>query len=484
MPAGLLQAHTSGSGSGSSNVLPRIVVFGGRGFVGSHVCQEALNTGLHVVGVSRSGTPPLTKESWVDQVEWVRGNALEPQTYQHQLEGAVAAISCIGTFGSQDEMYKLNGTANVTAVEQCAAAGVPRFVFLSAQIPQVPGIDTLLSGYVKGKAAAEEAVRTYYPRGGVILRPGVVYGERVVSNSLSLPLQYVFGPLEWALSFVPSKALSGAPLLGTLFVPPLNVDAVARAAVRAAIDGSVAAGVAVAAGPGVGVCNSDGSLVPVFDNRTRPATNFVVLGIQCVNKGLVHCRENAEDTQDCLIVIELPVQPLAAPCGLSEGGRYMFMLKAKPNACGGVYQSYYAAVEETIRPPLGGTGCTYYPTFAPVNEMYTWRTSGLPVNCYGRNYITNRITAIQAANATAAASAAPAAAAVPTVSPPSLKQAVTAAAPVPAAAAAAASVPAAAAASGPLAAAASGPLAAAVPKAGVAAATTLFPRVSAFTAKG
>lgn len=35
---------------------------------------------------------------------------------------------------------QLNGTANVTAVEQCAAAGVPRFVFLSAQIPQVPGI--------------------------------------------------------------------------------------------------------------------------------------------------------------------------------------------------------------------------------------------------------------------------------------------------------------------------------------------------------
>lgn len=35
--------------------MPKLVVFGGRGFVGSHIVQEALNTGLHVVAISRSG---------------------------------------------------------------------------------------------------------------------------------------------------------------------------------------------------------------------------------------------------------------------------------------------------------------------------------------------------------------------------------------------------------------------------------------------
>jgi glutamate dehydrogenase/leucine dehydrogenase len=34
---------------------PKLVVFGGRGFVGSAVCKEALNTGLHVVAISPSG---------------------------------------------------------------------------------------------------------------------------------------------------------------------------------------------------------------------------------------------------------------------------------------------------------------------------------------------------------------------------------------------------------------------------------------------
>jgi glutamate dehydrogenase/leucine dehydrogenase len=34
---------------------PKLVVFGGRGFVGSAVCKEALSTGLHVVAISPSG---------------------------------------------------------------------------------------------------------------------------------------------------------------------------------------------------------------------------------------------------------------------------------------------------------------------------------------------------------------------------------------------------------------------------------------------
>eukprot|EP00955_Chlamydomonas_euryale_P067455 359841-Chlamydomonas_euryale.AAC.8 len=35
---------------------------------------------------------------------------------------------------------QVNGTANVMAVEACKAAGIPRFVYISATIPQLPGI--------------------------------------------------------------------------------------------------------------------------------------------------------------------------------------------------------------------------------------------------------------------------------------------------------------------------------------------------------
>ncbi len=128
-----------------SSLPPSLVVFGGRGFVGSHILKEAISQGLHVVSVSRSGehgpgtpgpadpavataerqrdecvlarclpvagTPPARTEPWQQQVEWVRGNALEPLTYQHLLPSALGVVSAVGAFGSQEEMLKVRTRA-------------------------------------------------------------------------------------------------------------------------------------------------------------------------------------------------------------------------------------------------------------------------------------------------------------------------------------------------------------------------------------
>lgn len=88
----------------------------------------------------------------------------------------------------------------------------------------------------------EEAIAQHYSQGGVYLRPGVIYGPRKVSQSLTIPLQYMFGPLESLLGRLPAKQLSNTPLVGAAFVPPISVEAVARAAVRAATDPAVPAG--------------------------------------------------------------------------------------------------------------------------------------------------------------------------------------------------------------------------------------------------
>ena len=47
------------------------MVFGGNGFVGSAVCEEAVRMGLGVVSVNRSG-PPKASADWVSKVDWVR----------------------------------------------------------------------------------------------------------------------------------------------------------------------------------------------------------------------------------------------------------------------------------------------------------------------------------------------------------------------------------------------------------------------------
>ena len=51
---------------------PKLIVFGGNGFVGTRVCEEALQTGLAVVSVSRSGAPKSAPSaSWTSQVDWL-----------------------------------------------------------------------------------------------------------------------------------------------------------------------------------------------------------------------------------------------------------------------------------------------------------------------------------------------------------------------------------------------------------------------------
>lgn len=68
------------------------------------------------------------------------------------------------------------------------------------------------------------------------------FTRRVISHNLTLPLGMAFQPLEMLLSSAP-KSLADMPLIGGLFIPPVDVRAVARAAVAAATDPSVAPGV-------------------------------------------------------------------------------------------------------------------------------------------------------------------------------------------------------------------------------------------------
>lgn len=62
---------------------PKLVVFGGNGFVGTRVCEEALNTGLAVVSISRSATPKVSAH-WTSQVDWVSVSLCFTQSFRSQ----------------------------------------------------------------------------------------------------------------------------------------------------------------------------------------------------------------------------------------------------------------------------------------------------------------------------------------------------------------------------------------------------------------
>ncbi|CAH9107992.1 unnamed protein product [Cuscuta europaea] len=214
------------------NLPPRekILVLGGNGFVGSHICKEALDRGLVVASLSRTGRPP-TQELWANNVFWHKGNLLSNDSWKEALNGVASVISCVGGFGSNSHMYKINGTANINAIRAAAEEGVKRFVYISAA--DFGFVNYLLQGYYEGKRAAETELLTRYTYGGVILRPGFIYGTRRV-GSMKLPLGVIGSPLEMVLQH--AKPLSQLPLVGPLLSPPINVTAVAKVATRAATD--------------------------------------------------------------------------------------------------------------------------------------------------------------------------------------------------------------------------------------------------------
>lgn len=218
---------------------PKLIVFGGNGFVGTRVCEEALQTGLAVVSINRSGAPKATAP-WTSEVEWVKADAFEPDQWRDQLQGAVGVVSCLGGFGSNDFMLKICGEANVSVIREAAQAGVPRCVFVSAHDYNLPGF--VLSGYFQGKRNAEHAMAEAYPQQGVCLRPGFIHGTRYVSG-VGIPLSFIGLPMDKFLGFLPAKSLANMPLAGAAFIPPTSVQAVAKAAVAAATDPAVPGGI-------------------------------------------------------------------------------------------------------------------------------------------------------------------------------------------------------------------------------------------------
>ncbi|KAH6826489.1 Rossmann-fold superfamily protein [Perilla frutescens var. hirtella] len=99
----------------------RVVVLGGSGFVGSAICKAAVSKGIEVISLSRSGRPSYS-DSWVDQVNWLTGDVFYAN-WDEVLIGATAVVSTLGGVGSEEQMQRINGEANIVAVNAAKEFG-------------------------------------------------------------------------------------------------------------------------------------------------------------------------------------------------------------------------------------------------------------------------------------------------------------------------------------------------------------------------
>ena len=225
----------------------KIVIFGGNGYVGQSIVQNLLksyDSVSHVISISRSGKPTAgpfrdisNNHSSSNHIEWKQGDIMNPSTYINDLQECECAISCVGAFGSNEFMNKINGDANVLAIQESAKAGVKKFIYISTVENNLPSF--ILRGYFDGKRRAEEALLQAYPTTGVILRPGFMYGTRYVSvngKSISIPLALAGIPLEQVLTFPGINQMRNIiPGMRAILARPVSVDKVGSVAARIAL---------------------------------------------------------------------------------------------------------------------------------------------------------------------------------------------------------------------------------------------------------
>lgn len=194
----------------------KIVVLGGTGFIGRHICEKLVRAG-HEVTVPTRKLENARHIQMLPRLQPVACSVHDPGALATVVQGQDAVINLVAILhGSEAEFEKVHVQLPRSIVAACQAARVARIVHVSslAAAPDAP------SQYLRSKGRGEKVLL----ESGLsvcILRPSVVFGEgdRLLS---------VFAALQRLLPLVP---LAGA----SAQFQPVWVEDVAHSAVQAVL---------------------------------------------------------------------------------------------------------------------------------------------------------------------------------------------------------------------------------------------------------
>ncbi len=234
----------------------KVVVFGGNGFIGSHIIAQLAAEGVRVVVPTRR--PERAAHLILLPGVQVVACDIGKDDLAPLLQGAAAAINLVGV------LYSHRGTpygpefkhAHVEiprrVVAACAAAGVPRYLHMSALGADIQGS----SMYQRSKADGEVAARAEPSVAATIFRPSVVFGPE--DNFLNM-----FARLQKHLPFVPLACADAE-------FQPIYVGDVARAFVNALKDPKTRQQVYALGGPSMYTLAELVQLAGRYSHHPRP----------------------------------------------------------------------------------------------------------------------------------------------------------------------------------------------------------------------
>ncbi|KAH3668086.1 hypothetical protein OGAPHI_001840 [Ogataea philodendri] len=243
--------------------MSKLIVFGGSGFLGKRICQNAVGRGLDVVSVTSSGSKPRQlgpHEKWADKVEWTKGDVFKPHTYKHLLPDASGVVHSMGILlenqnykkvvQSNDDLLgeiqsffktpnpmkknvfntyeKMNHESAIVLAETLIEVNKnkPAFAYISAD-RGFPGIP---SGYIESKRKAEFELYQMQPNiRPILMRPGFMFDETNTTDTRT-KLKNLLNVAGYANETILLHLLDG------LIRPPISTQVVANWCVDRLLD--------------------------------------------------------------------------------------------------------------------------------------------------------------------------------------------------------------------------------------------------------
>jgi uncharacterized protein YbjT (DUF2867 family) len=150
----------------------KIIILGGTGFIGRHICEKLIRAG-HQVTVPTRKLENARAIQMLPGLQPVRCNVHDLQQLTQAAAGHDVLINLVAILhGSEAEFERTHVTLPQTIVAACKAAGISRIV----QMSSLGAALDAPSQYLRSKGRGEQL----FPASGLdvtILRPSVVFGE-------------------------------------------------------------------------------------------------------------------------------------------------------------------------------------------------------------------------------------------------------------------------------------------------------------------
>ena len=200
--------------------ISRVLILGGTGFVGRHVCEHLARLGVHMTVPTRRAVNAAAVQS-LPRLTVVEADIHDPVQLEKLMQGHDAVVNLVAILhGDAAAFDRVHVQLPRTLAKVCKAEGVTRLVHVSAlgADPQGPSL------YQRSKAHGEQVLQQAVQTSDLaltLLRPSVIFGTDDAFINLFAKLQAVF----------PVMPLAGA---GTRF-QPVWVQDVAQAIVHAVL---------------------------------------------------------------------------------------------------------------------------------------------------------------------------------------------------------------------------------------------------------